>query len=187
MSKNILTVAIAVLMVGFTPFASAGDYDEQARALANDKIKSWINNSTVIDAIKTQNAAHAGLTQTDIDALDQKWRSGDTDMVDGVLNNGVSEYLGTVKNDSEGLYTEIFVMDNKGLNVGQSDKTSDYWQGDEAKWQKTYLVGAQAIHISDIEEDESSQIFQIQISAPIVDDGNVIGAVTVGVNAEMLD
>jgi hypothetical protein len=84
------------------------------------------------------------------------------------------------------MYTEIFVMDNKGLNVGQSDVTSDYWQGDEAKWQKTYQVGPDAIHVSDVEQDESSQVFQAQVSVPVVDGGQVIGAVTVGVNVDAL-
>ncbi|MEM8755288.1 MAG: hypothetical protein AAGF90_20180, partial [Pseudomonadota bacterium] len=74
----------------------------------------------------------------------------------------------------------------KGLNVGQSAKTSDYWQGDEAKWRETYLVGPDAIHVSDVEEDESTQTFQIQVSLPIVDGGAPIGAVTVGVDVEHL-
>jgi hypothetical protein len=84
--------------------------------------------------------------------------------------------------------TEIFVMDNKGLNVGQSDITSDYWQGDEAKWQKTYSVGASAIHISDVAKDESTQSFQSQLSLPVVDPANnqVIGAVTIGINVEQI-
>jgi hypothetical protein len=43
------------------------------------------------------------------------------------------------------------------------------------------------MHLSDVEEDESSQTFQMQISIPVVDGGTVIGAVTVGVNAEMLE
>jgi hypothetical protein len=86
------------------------------------------------------------------------------------------------------MYTEIFVMDGRGLNVGQSDVTPDYWQGDEAKWQKTYLEGPGAIHIGDIEMDESTQQFQAQVSVSVVDpaSGTVIGAVTVGVNVDAL-
>lgn len=187
MRKHILTVAIAALTFSVALPAIAGDYDTQARSLADEQIKGWVNNATVIDAIKAQNEKHAGLSESDIDALDKKWRAGDVMLIDGVLKSDISDYLKKVQNDSEGLYTEIFVMDNKGLNVGQSDKTSDYWQGDESKWQETYLVGSDAIHISDVEEDESSQIFQMQISLPVVDAGHVIGAVTVGVNAEMLD
>jgi hypothetical protein len=79
-------------------------------------------------------------------------------------------------------------MDNKGLNVGQSDVTSDYWQGDEAKWQKTYSVGPAAVFVDKIEQDESTQKFQTQVSISVVDPagGAVIGAVTVGLDVEML-
>ena len=59
-------------------------------------------------------------------------------MIDDILRNSLSGFLKAKKKESEGLFTEIFVMDNKGMNVGQSDITSDYWQGDEAKWIKTY-------------------------------------------------
>ena len=77
-------------------------------------------------------------------------------------------------------------MDNKGLNVGQSDVTSDYWQGDEAKWQKTFSVGPTAVFVDKVEKDESTQKFQTQVSISIVDGGAAIGAVTVGLDVEML-
>lgn len=82
--------------------------------------------------------------------------------------------------------SEIFVMDNRALNVGQSGPTSDYWQGDEAKWQQTFLVGADAVHISKIEYDESSKAFDFQLSFSIVDGNEVIGAVTFGVKWNIL-
>ena len=66
--------------------------------------------------------------------------------------------------------------------------TSDYWQGDEDKWSKTYSVGPDALVIGDVEQDESTQRFQTQVSLSVVDpaDGAVIGAVTVGVDVENL-
>ena len=88
--------------------------------------------------------------------------------------------------DLPGLYSEIFVMDNKGLNAGQSDKTSDYWQGDEAKFQKTFEKGKDALFIDTIEYDESSGKFQVQINLTINDltSGTPAGALTVGVDLE---
>ena len=79
-------------------------------------------------------------------------------------------------------------MDDKGLNVGQSDVTSDYWQGDEAKWQKSFSAGPGAIFVDKVEKDESTQTFQTQISIAIVDPSSnkVVGAVTVGVDVEQL-
>ena len=159
---------------------------------ANSTVKQWIANDTVINAIKAQNAKHAGLSQADIDNMDKDWRA-QTDasskpMIDAVLGNAVSSFLRQQKESTGGLVTEVFVMDNRGLNVGQSDVTSDYWQGDEAKWQKTYSAGAGAIFIDEVEMDESTQTFQSQLSMSIVDPatGEVIGAITVGVNVDAL-
>ena len=100
----------------------------------------------------------------------------------------MSQFLGEFKNERRGMYTEIFVMDGKGLNAGQSDVTSDYWQGDEDKWQKTYNAGAGSVLIDEVEFDESTQTFQSQVSLPVVDSGSgeVVGAVTVGVNVDLL-
>ena len=163
------------------------------KKVATSKVMAWLSNPAVIDAVKAQNAKHASIDQAKIDALDKTWRaetkSGGGPLSSGVLANPLSGYLKTVKAGGKGLYTEIFVMDNKGLNVGQSDMTSDYWQGDEAKWKKTYLVGKDAMDIGGIKTDKSTQALQSQLSMAITDpaSGKVIGAVTVGVNVEMLD
>ncbi|HIP77616.1 MAG TPA: hypothetical protein EYH07_04025 [Kiloniellaceae bacterium] len=159
---------------------------------ANSTVKNWIADSTVVNAIKAQNERHAGLSQADIDKMDKDWRA-QTDassrpMIDAILSNALSAYLSKQKESMQGLVTEIFVMDNRGLNVGQSDVTSDYWQGDEAKWQKTYSAGPNAIFIDEVEMDESTQTFQSQLSMSIVDpaSGEVVGAITIGVNVDAL-
>ena len=170
----------------------ANDFSGELTALANSDIKAFTQQAVVIDSIKAQNAQHQSLTNDQVVQLDQQWRAevgaASTPLITKVTSNSLSQALSAIQESSEGLYTEIFVMDNKGLNVGQSSVTSDYWQGDEAKWQETFLKGASAVHISDIEEDESTQIFQSQVSVSIADPstGEVIGAVTVGVNVDEL-
>ena len=87
-----------------------------------------------------------------------------------------------------GVVTEIILMDNKGLNVGICDATSDYWQGDEPKYQNTFTKGAGAVFVDDVEQDSSTQKFQVQSSMTVVDpaSGQPIGVVTVGLDAEGL-
>lgn len=79
-------------------------------------------------------------------------------------------------------------MDARGLNVAASVATSDMWQGDEAKFQETFPFGPDAVHFSEIEYDESTQVYQGQISLSLKDPetGDVIGAITVGVDAKEL-
>ena len=183
--------AAAVLALSVS-VAQANEFGPALRDFADNQVRGWLSDPTVIQAIKSQNGETAALSEDQIIALDKQWRAetaaGSRPMIDGVLGNALSGYLQQKKEGAEGLVTEIFVMDAKGLNVGQSDVTSDYWQGDEAKWKETFLVGPSSVHVSDVEMDESTQTFQSQVSLPVVDpaNGEVIGAVTVGVNVELL-
>lgn len=182
----------AVTAVALCGGAIANEFTAPITKLADTQVRVWIKDPVVVNAVKAQNAKHASMTQAEIDKLDKQWRAetgaSDQPMIKAVMANALSKFLDAKKEGSQGLYTEIFVMDNKGLNVGQSDVTSDYWQGDEAKWKKTYSAGAGSIHISDVKKDESTQSFQSQLSLPVVDPANnqVIGAVTLGINIEQL-
>jgi len=192
--KNTLKYAVAAvaLMAGVHAATAAGEHIPAVTDYANANIKTWVSDKAVVEAIKAQNAKNAGLAQGDIDALDQKWRAGvdggDTAMIDEVLGNSLSGFLRDKQMASNGVITEIFVTDDKGLNVGQSDVTSDYWQGDEAKWQKTYGTGdAAAIFVDEAEKDESTQMLQSQVSLTVADEtGAPIGAITVGINLNAL-
>lgn len=160
-------------------------------AYVQENVVPWLSDPTVIAAIKAQNGMHASLTATDIDALDKKWRAeveaSDRPMISEVLGNRLSKLLQEKQADSSGTISELFVMDNKGLNVGQSDVTSDYWQGDEAKFQKSFGAGKDAIFVDEVEKDESSQALQSQASLTISDETGVpIGAITVGINLDAL-
>lgn len=188
-----IKVNILSVLAGTLAFGSAiANGDAAIRSFVESQLKAHLASDLVIDAIRQQNDKHANLSQADIDELDLQWRA-ETDgqagsLIDDTLSTPLSSYLSEVLEDSAGIYTEIFVMDNRGLNVGQSGLTSDYWQGDESKWQQTYLVGADAVHASDVEFDESSQTYQLQISVAIVDPNTNenIGAATFGVNADAL-
>ena len=187
LGKLSMTVAAGLF---FATTAFADEHVGPITKHADAKVKAWISDSVIIDAVKAQNAKNASLSQADIDTLDKQWRAetgaGSKPMIDAVLANALSDFLKEQKAASNGLYTEIFVMDNKGLNVGQSDITSDYWQGDEAKWKKTFLAGTNAVHVGKVKKDESTQKFQSQLSLPIVVAGKNIGAITIGVNIDEL-
>jgi hypothetical protein len=185
----VLALLAATIMIGSPVYAN--DYADALTALAKGDLKEIAQNPDLVAAVEAQNAQTAGYDQAKIDALDKQWRAevdaSSKPLIDSVLSNAASAYLKSVQDGSEGLYTEIFATDAKGLNVGQSSVTSDYWQGDEGKWQNTYLVGPDAIDIGDVEQDESTQTFQSQVSIPILDkSGAPIGAITFGVNVEYL-
>ena len=183
----LLTTALGV-STATTTFANP--IHDRIRDMASTQLAGWVLESSVIDAIRKQNEEHAELSQADIDSLDQTWRSqtaADTKpMIDRMLQTSVSNYLKDRQNETGGLVTEVFVMDNLGLNVAQSAETSDYWQGDEDKFQKSFGAGSGSIHIGEIELDDSSGFFQVQVSLAIddPDTGKPIGAATFGIQME---
>ncbi len=188
MKKIVLLIAtVFILSMGQ---AQANDFKPQIEAFINEHVKSWLSDPALVEAIKAQNAAHASLSAADIDSLDQEWRAqakqGSGDLIDKLLGNDLSKFLTEKKTAANGAITEIFAMDNKGLNVGQSDITSDYMQGDEGKWKNTYGSGKNTVFIDDVEFDESTQSFQSQVSSTIMDGATPIGAITVGLNVENL-
>jgi hypothetical protein len=189
--KKYLLGTVAMLAIGVAMPASGEEaHVAPVTEYVNANVKAWLADPAVVSAIKAQNEANTALDQAAIEALDQKWRSeveaDSHPMIDAVLGNALSTFLKSKQSDSGGTITEIFVTDAKGLNVGQSDVTSDYWQGDEDKFQKSFGIGPAAFHISDVELDESTQTYQAQLSFTLTDPatGAAIGAVTVGVNAE---
>ncbi len=184
--KKFIGLAAAASLLTFISVADAATRAERIQYVVDSNVRTWLQDPAVIDAIKAQNAKHAGLTQADIDQLDKQWRAErketERPLIDSVLSNALSEHLSAAKDNSDGLFMEIFVMDNKGLNVGQADVTSDYWQGDEDKWQKSYLAGPYSIFIDEVEYDDSAKKFQVQVSVAVVDPATnqPIGAATIG-------
>nr|WP_283776438.1 hypothetical protein [Stappia sp. WLB 29] len=161
------------------------------KALVDDafiaQTREWLANPIVPLSINAQNELRGNLSQAEIDALDQQWvaerKSDDKPLISATLSAPLSIYLLRVQAQTLGLYTEIFVMDAHGLNVGQSSITGDYWQGDEAKFQKTFPNGPDAVFIDEPEWDADRRIWRAQLNLTIADDtAKPIGAVTVEIN-----
>jgi hypothetical protein len=193
MTRLLPSALVAAALGGAAALPAAADeftaamqafYEAELAALAQDPV--------LAGAIAAQNARTSGLPQSEIDALDSAWRAevgaADTPTITPVLENDAAAMLRERVAASGGTITEIFAVDERGLNVAASAVTSDYWQGDEAKFTETFPVGAGAVHFGEVEFDESTQTFQGQISFTVSDPatGAPIGAVTVGVDAESL-
>lgn len=184
-----LVLAAGFMAVAVT--ASANEYKPAMEAYLDSDIRAWAQSSVLLDAIRAQNARTSAIDQAEIDKLDQAWRSevgSSSQLITGVLENDAADFLREQLGNSGGIISEIFAMDARGLNVAASNVTSDYWQGDEAKFQETFGVGPGSVHFGEVEFDESSQTYQGQVSIVIVDpvSNTPIGAMTIGLNAEAL-
>ncbi len=145
----------------------------------------------VVKAIQEQNAKLGDVSEMDMRVLDETYRAevaqGDLQMAKTLMAKSVSQYLRTKQDDSQGTILEFFVTDCHGLNVGQSTVTTDYWQGDEDKFLKTFAVASRDIYIGGAERDESTQLLETQASFVVTDEkGEPIGTATVTIAIDAL-
>lgn len=169
---------------------TAEEFGELVLQYAKTDLQAWINDPVIIFAIMEQNEIHKDMNQLRINRLDYMWREEGSygPLVVDLLDRQASIIARDRRAASDGVITEIIVMDAYGLNVAISDRTSDYFQGDEAKWIETYQQGPDAVHISELEFDESTGKVQTQVSLTVVDPdtGSPIGAVTLGIDLDQL-
>lgn len=136
-----------------------------------------VSNRVIVDAVIASTSKNKSLSQQGIDALDKKWRDakGIDSFISPFLTNNVAEVLLGFAEANPG-FTELFVADGVGLNVGQTNKTSDYYQADEEWWVKGFNQGRGASYWGEIEYDESAKTEAIPLYVPIVDaQGSTIG------------
>lgn len=185
--KKATVLILAVLMIfAVASLAAAEQAPQKIKDLAKSKLAEYGNDPVIIKAVLAQNAL--GKTLDQINAEDKKWRNhaGIADYMKAIMENECGRYLRNVQNSAP-YYAEIFVMDNLGANVAMTDKTSDYWQGDEAKFQKSFNGGAGAIFVDDVEFDDSAQAYLVQVSVPVRNAGQVIGAITFGIDVDKVE
>jgi len=154
------------------------------------EILPWIKNPALVNAVKEANARNRNRSKEEINRLDQEWINATekTKLIRFVEDNPASAFLKNLKDKSGGKYQEIFLMDIQGCNVAMTDRTSDFWQGDEAKFRRTYNRGKGSIFVDREKFDESANTRTVQVSLPIVDPagGKIIGALTIGIDVKKL-
>ncbi|MBB5042954.1 hypothetical protein [Shinella fusca] len=189
LGRLLLTAASALALSGAVAAAEPAKPDilKLVTPEVIKQMRTWIESDIVRISIATQNKRLSKLDQATIDTLDKQWvkerESEDKPLIAATLSNPLSIYLSRMQGRSLGLYAEIFIMDQNGLNVGQSSITSDFWQGDEAKFQKTYDVAPDAVFIDEPEFDDEMKVWRGQVNFTVTDtDGKSIGAATVELN-----
>lgn len=181
---KLLSKLCMVCLFLFSPLGIAEEVPPAVLKISTT-LSEYGTNPVLIAAVKTQNAQ--GLTLDIIKQRDADWRkvAGTNEFMEKLLNNKAAQELVKIEN-SQPYFIELFLMDNQGANVAMTSKTSDYWQGDEAKWQMSFKNGVGALHVGEVEFDESAQAYLVQVSVPVMENGKAIGAITIGINLDEL-
>ncbi len=162
----------------------------QLQEVIKDKIagvKKMSSHSLIVKAVKEQNAK--SITMADIKMRDTDWKASKelTPFKVSLQKTPVGYYLKRKVELNKSIYSEAFLTDNQGANVTAYPATSDYWQGDEDKWSKSFNNGNGKIYIGEVELDESSGSYATQISAPVISDGVTIGVLVIGIKLSYIE
>lgn len=178
--------ALALSMVLLAPSVVAQSAEAMQKHLATEAeaITPWGSDKVFVAAVKAQNSRP--VTLAEIQRIDKEWMEGKREaLVKDLTTNPCAVRLKQLVSERPAI-GESFVMDDQGALVCASEKTSDYWQGDEAKWQRSYNGGKGALFIDRPKFDDSSNENLAQISFPVLDGSKVIGAITVGIELKKL-
>ena len=183
--------AILTCIIAAGPLAGLAGAAEQVPPSYVEQVRAWSQSPTTLMTLRAWNDKHADLTQADIERMDQDWRKQtegeQKPLIAEILGAPLSSMLLRHQADSGGQLIEAFVMNRHGLNVGQSAVTSDYWQGDEAKFKQSFGRGAEAVHYGEVEVKDTGRRAQ-QVSLTITDPqtGKPIGAITAEFDLDLI-
>jgi hypothetical protein len=183
-----LATVLAVSSPGFAAMAA----EPQIPPQYVEQVRSWATAPTVLLTLRAANEEHRKLTDKAIQDLDTQWRQQrDAErqpLIAEVLAAPLSSYLMRRHAAAQGQLIEVFVMSSKGLNVGQSAITSDLWQGDEAKFERSFGRGTGAVHYGPVEtkSDTGRRAQQVSLAISDPDSGTVIGAITAEFDLDLI-
>ena len=124
-----------------------------------------LQDSVILDAVQRANVRDRDITLAQIEELDREWRKPGLEIARKLTDKDCNESL-TLFQNTYGAFAEIFVTNVHGLNVCETNKTTDYYQADEDWWQRTYTSGVSSRQ-SAPEFDESAGVFAVPIYLPV--------------------
>lgn len=183
MKRKVLGIALVLCIISIQLYSHTHDIPKQLVIFAETVLAELGKDPAIIEEVKKQNREN--VTLNEIKALDSEWRKteGVNRFILGKMSNDCALALYNIENVYR-FIVETFAMDNQGANVGQTGKTSDYWQGDESKFTESFKNGRGAIHYGDVEYDDSVDEIVVQISVPVMEGRTAIGAITFGISLD---
>jgi PAS domain S-box-containing protein len=146
-----------------------------------DQMQGYLTSAWWHDAVKEDNARYAGwepaVTTEYMARMDEQWipAAKDAPLVQELLSTRMSDRLKKLAGHDSKI-AEMFLTDQYGALVAASDKTSDFYQADEAWWQRAYNNGKGDVFVGAMEMDASSGKLGIALAVPMRDEaGQVMG------------
>ncbi|MGH9323523.1 MAG: PDC sensor domain-containing protein [Vicinamibacteria bacterium] len=180
--KELITFGLWTIAIASQKIDPAVEAEVQGRVA---EVQGWAADPTIVAAVLE---ADGNLRSMDeIEEIDRDWQAatGVTDFMRTLINHPASERLRELRSSDPALQ-EIFATDQLGALVAATNKTSDFYQGDEEKFHEAFAEGKGGIHIGKLALDESIQSYSIPIGVPVLDQGKAIGVLVATLNVQKL-
>lgn len=116
----------------------------------------FVEDPEVIREVLRANAENAHFTPKEIMKIDHEWRQ--TEGVDlfivSLITNELADRLKAVQKNQREI-VEIMITDQRGLLIAATNKTTDFYQADEAWWQEAFQRNDPHGYAGAMEYDES--------------------------------
>ncbi len=151
----------------------------------------WRRLSGIATAVGASHVAQPQQSEAErmaaIEATEALWPTltAESPQIQGLLQNNLSRQMQLFIAEHRN-FAEIFITDREGRLIAATQKTSDYWQADEAWWQAAVQLDADMVSLEGLNYDESAQVYSIDVSLPLYEAG-AAGRELVGVIKAVLD
>jgi len=148
-------------------------------------VRQWAADPIVIQAVREANASPRSMEE--IETINREWEeaTGVTDFMRNLIEHPAARRLKELRSSSPEIQ-EAFLTDALGANVAITNKTSDFYQGDEVQYLEAFNQGKGGTHIGELALDESIHSYSIHVGVPVLDQGKPIGVLLAAVNVEKL-
>jgi hypothetical protein len=143
------------------------------KAKVEHLIRTIRTDPVLLEAIRSQNHTLAQMTQEEIETIDRQWIAekggAQGHRITDMRAHPASHRLQALLRGS-GVASHAILMDDKGRTVAMAATTTDWFQGDEAKWLQTFGRGPDTRHVSAPEPIHDGRALVVRwISVPLAD------------------
>jgi len=148
-------------------------------------VQQWASDPIVLQAVREANANPR--TMEEIEKINLEWEkaTGVTPFMRALIDHPAARRLKELRTENPEIQ-EAFLTDAVGANVAITNKTSDFYQGDETQYLEAFNQGKGGLHVGELAFDESIHSYSIHVGVPVLDQGKPIGVLLAAVNVEKL-
>jgi hypothetical protein len=180
---------VALFLAATLSLAPAGPkLDPALSAQVEERIsvvREWAADPILVQAVREANSN--GRSMAEIQTINREWEdaTGVTTFMRTLIDHPAARRLKELRSSTPEIQ-EAFLTDALGANVAITNKTSDFFQGDELQYLDAFNDGKGGVHIGELSLDESIQQYSIHVGVPVLDQGKPIGVLLAAVNVEKL-